>query len=236
MAAHVASSQEANEVQFKTEDGLTIYGDLYFEHTERPMVLLFHQAGSCARGEYESIVPVLTKNRYNVLAIDQRSGGSKLGATNRTVAHLGGKLYEYCETYPDFEAALAYVRSELNYAGKVVAWGSSYSASMVVRLKANNPDQVAAVLAFSPASGGPMKPCSPNASFEALDGQGLILRPAREMEIPSVRDQLAMAKAAGLMTFVSKNGVHGSSMLNPERVGGDTKETWEVVLNFLKEI
>lgn len=226
-------AQTQREVEFKTNDGLTIFGDLYLKNKDKSMILLFHQAGSCAQGEYENIIPVLSKNGFNILAIDQRSGGSKLGGINRTVNKLNGKEYGYCETYPDFEATLNYVTNELNCTGKIIAWGSSYSAAMVVHLKADYPDKIAGILAFSPASGGPMKPCSPNDKFNDLNGSALILRPAREMEIPSVQDQLALAKEAGLSTHVSKNGVHGSSMLNPDRVDGSTDETWAAVLSFL---
>lgn len=229
-------AQTGREVEFNTKDGITVFGDLYLNDANQPLIMLFHQAGSCARGEYESIIPVLVKNGYNILAIDQRSGGSKLGGTNRTVAKLDGKEYGYCDTYPDFEATLEYLKDKLNYQGKLIAWGSSYSAAMAVHLGVDYPDQVAGVLAFSPASGGPMKPCSPNEKFRELSGKALVLRPAREMEIPSVQNQFTLAKEAGLSTHISKNGVHGSSILNPDRIEGSTDESWAVVLSFLSSL
>ena len=37
----------------------------------------------------------------------------------------------------------------------------------------------------------------------------------------------------GVQTYVADPGVHGSSMLNAERVGASTEATWQVVLDFL---
>ena len=46
-------------------------------------------------------------------------------------------------------AAIAYARE--NYAeGKLVLWGSSYSAALALRIAGENPDKVDAVLAFAP--------------------------------------------------------------------------------------
>lgn len=236
LVAGSAWAQKGKEVQFTTKDNITVYGDLYLQAESSNLIILFHQAGSCAKGEYETIIPVLTQNGYSVLAIDQRSGGSKLGGSNRTVEKLQGKTYDYCDTYPDFEAALNYVKEDLKFAGKVIAWGSSYSAALVIHLMSDYPDKVSAVLAFSPASGGPMKPCSPNDRLADLSGKALILRPAREMQVPSVQEQFSMAKNAGLKTYIANNGVHGSSMLNDDRVEGSTADTWNTVLSFLNSI
>lgn len=224
------------EVTFISSDSLTIYGDLYVDGDDRtsPMVLLFHQAGSCARGEYATIIPRLRKAGYAVLAIDQRSGGSRLGGTNRTVAANNSAEAGYCEAYADLEAALTFV-SARGFRGPRFAWGSSYSAALVVRLGAEHGESLAGVLAFSPASGDPMGECQPGPYIDRLAIPALILRPAREMEIDKVRDQLARFAAAGHRTHVAADGVHGSSMLNPERAG-NVDETWSVVLAFLKEV
>ena len=45
--------------------------------------------------------------------------------------------------------------------------------------------------------------------------------------------QLAEFEAQGHLTYVADPGVHGSSMLDPERVGADTEKTWRVVETFL---
>jgi dienelactone hydrolase len=73
-----------------------------------------------------------------------------VGQQNETVRHLGHSA-EYSDALKDMEAALAWARSSGNN-GKVLVWGSSYSAALVFVLTAENPDEVAGVLSFS--SGG----------------------------------------------------------------------------------
>jgi hypothetical protein len=60
------------------------------------------------------------------------------------------------------------------------------------------------------------------------------LRPQREYEIESVQNQMAQFESLGIQTYVADPGVHGSSMLNADRVGASTEEAWGVVLAFLK--
>jgi pimeloyl-ACP methyl ester carboxylesterase len=199
------------------------------------VILLFHQAGANARAEYGAIIPTLLEAGYAVLAIDQRNGGSRLGGTNRTVDGLEEKSYGYCEAYPDLVGALEFV-DEQEYIGKRFVWGSSYSAALVIKLGAEYGDQISAVLAFSPASGDRLADCLPSEYSEDLKVPALMLRPASEMERESVQEQLEMFKQQGHQTYGAKNGVHGSSMLNEERVGADVGDNWAVVLTFLREV
>jgi pimeloyl-ACP methyl ester carboxylesterase len=230
------ASPEPREISYETEDGITIYGDVYDvgEDKENPMVLLFHQAGGNARAEYGAIIPVLLDQGYAVLAIDQRNGGSRLGGTNRTVEKLGEKKYGYCEAYPDLAGALDFVEAE-GYTGPRAVWGSSYSAALVIQLGAEHGERIAAVLAFSPASGDPLADCLPEKYSETLEIPALMLRPASEMEREKVKQQLELFGEQGHQTYVAGNGVHGSSMLNPERVGADVGDTWAVVNEFLEK-
>ena len=57
---------------------------------------------------------------------------------------------EYCDVYPDLEAALAFALEEAGVS-QVIIWGSSYSASLVYRLAAEHPNEVSALVAASPA-------------------------------------------------------------------------------------
>jgi len=226
-------SAATSEVSIPAEGGVTLTADLHLEHPESaPLVLLFHQAGGDARGEYGPIVPRLLAAGYNVLAVDQRNGGDQFGVMNRTVARLDDQLYEYCAAYPDLEAALSWAVAR-GLGGRRAVWGSSYSAALVFQLAAKHPRDVAAVLAFSPASGEPMRGCEPEPWAAKLTVPALALRPAREMEDESVRSQLEQLSAMGIHTRVADPGVHGSSMLVAERAGGDTEPTWKVVLDFL---
>ena len=224
-----------DEVTLVAADGIAVFADLYRPPSSSDrrgaIVLLFHQAGGDARGEYASIVPRLLRAGYEVLAVDQRSGGDRFGGTNRTVAQLD-REYGYCEAYPDLEAALGWA-VESHGAHRIAAWGSSYSAALVIRLAADHPDDVDAVLAFSPASGEPMEGCRPEEVLDQLRTPTMALRPDREMDIDSVAAQALEFEQNGIVVVVSEGGVHGSSMLDPERASGDVEPTWQAVLSFL---
>ncbi len=222
------------EVRFETSDGITVFGDLFRseESHGRPLILLFHQGGASARGEYAPLIPRLLAEGFTLLAIDQRRGGDRFGGENRTIAGLGDREFTYCQAYADLEAALAYAR-RLDPPVRPALWGSSYSAALVIRLAAEHSDEVSAVLAFSPASGEAMAGCRPEPYGEDLPVPLLVLRPVEETEIPTVAGQLETFRGQGHQTYVADPGVHGSSMLVPERLDGDVDETWAVVLGFL---
>ncbi len=236
LRAFLQAFRRPQEVIFSTEDGVTIYGDLYApsETKEGPVLLLFHQGGSDARGEYEPLVGRLLARGLTVLAIDQRLGGNRLGGVNRTVEALGSPAASYCDAYPDLEAALAHMRGE-GYRGPTLVWGSSYSATLALRLASEHPEAVRGVLAFSPASGEPMAGCQPEPFVTGLTTPALVLRPALEMQYGHVAEQLDHFRTQGLQTYVAPNGVHGSSMLNARRVHGDVEPTWQVVEAFIDE-
>jgi alpha-beta hydrolase superfamily lysophospholipase len=229
------NSYKPKEINFQSSDNLTIYGDLYQKSKKATTILLFHQSRSNAKGEYGMIAKKLFDRGYNVLAIDLRSGGQLYGNYNRTVANIPLNKFKYCDVYADLENALGYLNSS-GFTGNKIAWGSSYSAALVIKLAYNYPEQVNAVLAFSPGSGGPMKDCSPNEYFETLKTPLLLLRPKKEMEIESVKNQYDLAAQNGHQTYIADNGVHGSSMLVKERVKLEVQKNWDVVLDFIKII
>lgn len=229
-----ASDLPRSEITFQTADALTIYGDLYESKLGKsaPVLLLFHQGGGNARAEYEPIIPRLVEKGYNILAIDQRQGGSWLGGTNRTVDNLDEQEYHYCDAYPDLEAAFREVKRR-GFEGKKIIWGSSYSAALAIRFATEYAGELAGVLAFSPASGEPMQGCKPDAFFEEITVPLLVLRPQSEMEREGAQQQFRLIREYGHDTYVAENGVHGSSMLNPARVDGSVEEHWSTVLAFL---
>lgn len=222
------------ELHFYTTDSVKVYADLYQVDLQAPTILLFHQGGSNVRSEYKPIIPELLEEGFNILAVDQRVGGQLLGSYNRTVADIGVNRYNYCDAYPDLEASLNYLTTN-NFTGNYIAWGSSFSATLAIKLAHANPGKIEAVLAFSPASGEPMAGCDPNSLFETLKTPLLLLRPYNETQIESVRKQIELANLFGHQTYVANNGRHGSSMLIEERVQAPVKANWAVVLRFLEE-
>ncbi len=143
-------------IEFPSEDGTPITADVYWSDASDhglPFVCLFHQAGF-SRGEYVEIAPRLVELGYNCMAVDARSGGVANKVTNKTVSRMveAGKKKvgnDFIRAYPDIVAALQYARS--NYAdGKLIAWGSSYSASLVFKADAENEGLIDGILSFAP--------------------------------------------------------------------------------------
>jgi len=147
-----ALASDSHSISFKSADGLLITADSYTPHTSNttPVIVLFHQAGS-SRGEYNEIAPRLNKLGFNCIAVDLRSGEYSRGKDNETAIRAGNKnlLTSYADALPDIIAALEYARKKYSNS-KVIAWGSSYSASLVLKVAGDQPELVDAVLAFSP--------------------------------------------------------------------------------------
>lgn len=229
-AAPSGPAPAARAVTLKTHDGVTVHGHFYEAPAPKALILLFHQARSGA-GEYATIAPRLVKLGYSALAIDQRSGNGMYG-TNET-AKAYGKEANYLDTEPDLEAALAWAQKESR--GKpVIVWGSSYSAALVFRLAARHPQQIAAILAFSPG--------------EYLGQPELVRQAASQVRVPvfitsGIEDEERAkaklihdaVKAPGSVLAVPKTaGIHGSSMLRADRNALGAEENWQAVEHFLQ--
>ena len=230
----VWAQEAAQSFELETADGITVFGDIYEpEHVKRPpLILAFHQGGGDARGEYTPIIPTLVRQGFAVMIIDQRRGGEVFGGTNRTVAALPeGADYSYCDAYPDLEAALAFARTQSF--GRIIAWGSSYSATLALQLASEYPTDLDRVIAFSPASGEPMGDCQPREYAAQITIPALMIRPEREAAIESVADDLTAFSEMGHDVFISPGGSHGSSVLVEERSGNPATEAWERILSFL---
>lgn len=219
-------------VTLTASDGVRVYGDFYpAASSTRPWILLFHQAGS-NRAEYAPIAPRLVKLGFNCLAIDQRAGGGMWGQQNETARHLGRDA-GYFDALKDLEAALAWARSRSNN-GKIIVWGSSYSAALVFPLAAAHREEVAGVLAFSPD--------------EYLDDQQIVHRSAARISVPvfvtSAKDEGEISAARSILAavparqktqFVPRTaGVHGSSTLRADENPAGESENWKAVEAFLK--
>lgn len=139
-------------ISFKSADALLITADRYTPHDSdtTPLIVLFHQAGS-SRGEYNEIAPRLNKLGFNCIAVDLRSGEYSRGKDNETAIRASNKNLptSYADALPDIIAALSYARK--HYANsKIIAWGSSYSASLALKVAGAHPELVDGVIAFSP--------------------------------------------------------------------------------------
>ncbi|MCE3280588.1 MAG: hypothetical protein K0S44_2779 [Bacteroidetes bacterium] len=135
-------------ITFPSKDGLTITADEYITQDTMPYMILCHQAGF-SRGEYVYTAPRFQKFGYNCLAIDARSGKEVNGITNETavLALNKKKPTGFLDTEQDILAAIDYAFKKSKK--KVILVGSSYSASLVLKI-ASASDKVKAVIAFSP--------------------------------------------------------------------------------------
>ena len=142
----------ATTITYPSKDGLPIVADIYITNEDKStlFIVLFHQAG-WSRGEYLEIAPELNRLGFNCMAVDLRSGNKVNGVTNQTAkeAKKEGKGTTYVDTIQDIEASLEYARE--NYTSdKLIAWGSSYSAALVLKVAGDNPKLVDGVMSFAP--------------------------------------------------------------------------------------
>jgi len=232
--APLPSEPSVSTVTFPTTDDLTITADLYWTgDANASFILLFHQA-DYSRGEYLEIAPKLNALGYNCLAIDQRSGGVANGVKNETyqAAKSAGLQTGYIQAYPDLESALDYVM-QTYMPSQLIVWGSSYSSSLALILASEHPDEISAVLAFSPGE------------YFKLDGKQVadyaanITQPAfitsAKSEEKSWRGIADQIKSSGSVFFVPEgNGRHGSSALFEKTP--NNAEYWTAVESFLASL
>jgi dienelactone hydrolase len=217
----------------RAADGVTIYAQSYAGGSPAaPVILLFHQAGS-SKSEYAPIAPRLAQLGYNVLAIDQRSGGDLFPPANETVQHLGQSM-PYLSVLSDMDAALGWAQHE-HPGAPVYAWGSSYSAALVFLFAAKHPHDVAAVIAFSPG--------------EYLPGKHDVEDAARRVAVPvfidTASDPAEEKRARAIFSavasrdkedYVPRDGVHGSATLRADRDPSGAAENWTAVTAFLASL
>ena len=221
----------ADTITFPSEDGLAITADVYAPNgiTDRPMVVLFHQAGY-SRGEYCEIAPRLNSLGFACIAVDQRSGNQVNGVVNETakLARAEGRGTQFTDAVQDMRAALAYARAQ-NGGAPVIGMGSSYSSSLILTIAADHPELVDGTLSFSPG--------------EYFDDSKRIQTAAASVNVPAFitsarSEQTSWAAifgaiaAPGKISFIPESaGRHGASTLWPTTAGNSP--TWDAVENFL---
>lgn len=144
-------AQNFTEKSIPGSDGINIKAEFYScSNNEKPLVLLFHQAGY-SRGEYRETAPKLNELGFNCLAIDQRSGKEVNGVTNESFNQANNKGLEtqYINAFADLKSTIDYVLDN-NMAKEVILLGSSYSASLVFILGSEYKEKVKGIIAFSP--------------------------------------------------------------------------------------
>ena len=224
-------------VTFPSEDGIEITADLYLAHAlDKPLIVLFHQAG-WSRGEYREIAPLLNGLGFNAIAVDARSGKAVGGVQNETAkrAAEAKKKRSYLDALADLRASLRYARKH-HAKGQVFAWGSSYSAALVVYLAGTEPKLADATLAFAP--GEYFSKLGKSRSF-IRDAAKAIKTPvfitSAKNEEKKWRAIYAAIPSAKKAKFVPKTrGNHGSRALWAEFK--DSPDYWKAVEGFLRVV
>lgn len=226
------SIPKSETITFPSVDGLEITADLYLIDDNAPLIILFHQA-HLSRGEYLEIAPRLNELGYNAMAVDTRTGSICNEIINETAKRADEDKIDttYSDILMDMEASIKYANVELGY-DKIITWGSSYSASLVIGWSQNYSDIVRAVIAFSP---GYLE--IENESFKEY---------ARKLTLPVFITGIKYQKNLYLhicnlisserkVSFVPEScGVQGSPALWEETEGHE--EYWEAVINFLDSL
>jgi dienelactone hydrolase len=233
LAAGPLAAQAPRTIAFESDDSLPITADLYTTlPPASPFIVLFHQAGA-SRGEYREIAPRLVAMGFNCMAVDQRSGEEANGVVNETAkrADAEKRPVSMLAARQDVEASLRYAREHFAK-GQLLAWGSSYSAALVLVVAGQRKGLVDGVLAFSP---GEYFPVSPGGPQMVTDAARAITVPVFITAARSESDwrPIFAVIAPGLRrSYVPEaEGRHGSSALWKRTPGQEGY--WQAVRGFL---
>lgn len=215
---------------------VNVNADVYKPLQEpKGIFLMFHQAGS-SRGEYNEIAQRLIKKGYQCIAVDLRSGKAMNGKENETYqeAKLKMKSTSYLEAYFDMLASMEYVKRINSENLPVYIVGSSYSASLCLRLKAENDYELNALILFSPGE-----------YFENLNGKEDYIKGF--VQVINIPIWVASAKSEAQKVealFSGKNNVnqftpdsegrHGAKALWSNYV--DSEEYWQSMMSFVNSL
>jgi len=227
----------AQTITLSSKDGVEISADLYLIHDEprAPFIALFHQAG-WSRGEYIEIAPKLNQLGFNCIAFDLRSGKEVNGITNITMQNAvnANKEIRYIDTIPDILASLSYIKEHYPN-NKIIAWGSSYSAALVLHIAGTNPDVLNGVLSFAPGEyfskqGKPKTWVKESASNITAP---VFITSARneKKNWQSIYDSIASTQKSSFIP--ESKGNHGSRALWEQFA--DSPAYWKAVNQFLEE-
>jgi dienelactone hydrolase len=225
-----AASFAQLKINIQSQDEVTITGDWYPVNSESQTILLCHQNGF-SRGEYQETAVKLNKLGFNCLAIDLRVGAQVNGVVNETAkdAKSKNKSQHTIDAEQDITAATDWIYQK--YSRRIILLGSSYSASLCLKVAKEN-DHVFAVAAFSPG--------------EYFDNKELISKAVSGMKKPVFLTS-SKEEAAGV-TELTKDiislvkvqyiprgaGDHGSKVLWSS--APENQDYWAALISFLNRM
>lgn len=225
-----SSANSQITVRFPAKDGLEVTADWYPVSNESPLILLCHQ-NRFSRGEYTETALRLNKLGFNCMAVDQRVGNEVNGVKNETAARAKERGMEpgFADAEQDIVAAIDFLFEK--FKKPVILIGSSYSASLALKIAAEN-NKVYALAVFSPGEyfddkmfvrrhiGKLMKP---------------ILITSSRTEADLVTDMLKDVNSRLKVQFIPPHeGDHGSKVLWSSSPGN--QDYWTVLIGFLNKV
>lgn len=219
------------KITFLAKDGLIVTADLYLVNDTLPYMVLCHQA-EYSRGEYIETARKFTKLGYNCIAVDQRSGDEVNGVVNETanLADAKRKKVTFLDAEQDIVAAIEHAFKKSN-GKKVIIVGSSYSASLALKIATNN-DKVKALILFSPGEyfGTQLKL---KEAIKDLDKPVWVT--SSKEEAPEVEKLLKDIKSKIKVQYIPPTkGDHGSKVL--WKAHGNYHEYWLHILMFMRQV
>lgn len=195
------------------------------------MLVLYHQARS-SKGEYRPIVPHLKELGYNCLSVDLCFGGVCREVKNQ--AARAAPNATALDSIDDILDSIQWAR-EHHAQGKVVAWGSSFSASLALVLATQHAGLVDGVIAFSPGEYFAAEGKSASWVQESVTTLQLpVFVAAARGEEHDWKALFEAIPAATKQSFVPTSaGTHGSRALWEE--SPDHALYWTAVEGFLKQ-
>jgi len=218
------------KMTFPSKDEVTITADWYPVNSESLTILLCHQ-NSFSRGEYAETAKKLNMLGFNCLAIDQRVGKEVNGVENETTkdARTRGKTLSYINAEQDIVAAVDWLFAKYNR--RVIILGSSYSASLALKVAKEN-NNVFAVAAFSPGEYFEEK----NFISKSISGlkKPVFLTSSKE-EAPAVTELSKDVMSLVKLQYIPKgNGDHGSKVLWSK--SDENQDYWAALVSFLNRM
>ncbi len=218
-------------ITFNAKDGLKVTADLYEVKEDAPYIVLSHLSEH-SRGEYKNTAVKLNALGFNCLAVDTRTGNEALGVINETAkeAKKQGLPTDFLSSEQDVLAAIDYADSLANHKG-IILFGSSFSASLALKIGVSNP-KVKAIVAFSPGEHFGDK-LTLRKEIENFNKPFFVT--SSKKEAPDVATLISNIKSKTKEQFIPKrHGAHGSIALWDYT--SNNEEYWLALTDFLKSI
>lgn len=228
LAFHSSVLKGQATTSFLSPDKVKVTADWYKIDDTSQVIILCHQEES-SRGEYIQTAKRFNKLGFNCLAVDLRIGAESNGVANLTAPEIKSKKKSYLDAEKDILAAIEYVYSQTKK--KIILLGSSYSASLVLKIAKEN-EKVGAVIALSPGEYFGKK-LSVKKVIDGLDKPVFVASSKQESaEVTKITEGIKSDKKVQFIPPL--DGASGSKALQKATPG--SQDYWMALLIFSKTL